>query len=134
MQKEANRVSLGAVHTHTHTSTFREIKRVANEATLYCVENRLFVALYEGRNKMLEIACFSRCRKFIPVGEIFVQRDYADYKEFLCNYHCLEILVMCFLRANFIKYIIKKLTLMRNIYTKLKIVRRYETANQGGVE
>ena len=33
-------------HTHTHTSTFREIKRVANEATLYCVGNRMTVALY----------------------------------------------------------------------------------------
>ena len=62
MQKIANRVSLGAVHTHTHTSTFREIKRVANEATLYCVENRLFVALYEGKNKVLEIACFLRVK------------------------------------------------------------------------
>ena len=50
-------------HTHTHTSTFREIKRVANETTLYCVEDRLFVALYEGKNMVLEIACFSRCRK-----------------------------------------------------------------------
>ena len=58
MQKIANRVSLGAVYTHT--STFRKIKRVANEATLYCVENRLFVALYEGKNKVLEIACFLR--------------------------------------------------------------------------
>ena len=44
MQKIANRVSLGAVHTHT--STFREIKRVANEAALFGVEDRLFVALY----------------------------------------------------------------------------------------
>ena len=64
MQKIANRVSLGAVHTHTHTSTFREIKRVANEAALYCVEDRLFVALYEEKNKVLEIACFLRA-KFI---------------------------------------------------------------------
>ena len=61
MQKKANRVSLGAVHTHTHTHTCisREIKRVASEATLYCVENRLFVALlFERKNKVLEIACF----------------------------------------------------------------------------
>ena len=58
MQKIANRVSLGAVHTHTHTSTFREIRRVANKATLYWVVNRLFVALYEGKNKVLGIACF----------------------------------------------------------------------------
>ena len=64
MQKIASRVSLGAVHTHTHTSTFREIRRVANEAALFGVENRLFVALYEGKNKVLEIACFLRC-KFI---------------------------------------------------------------------
>ena len=129
MQKKANRVSLGAVHTHTHThtSTFREIRRVANEAALYCVEDRLFVALYEGKNKVLEIACFSRCRKFIPVGEIFVQRDYADYKEFLCNYYCLEILVMCFLRA-------KKLNLIQKFYTELNVICQYETVKQGGVE
>ena len=65
MQKIANRVSLGAVHTHTHThtSTFRGIKRVANEAALFGVENRLFVALYEGKNKVLEIACFLRVKK-----------------------------------------------------------------------
>ena len=60
MQKIANRVSLGAVHTHTHTSTFRKIRRVANEAALFGVEDRLFVALYEGKNKVLEIACFLR--------------------------------------------------------------------------
>ena len=56
MQKIANRVSLGAVHTHT--CTFREIKRVANEAALFDMEDRLFVALYEEKNKVLEIACF----------------------------------------------------------------------------
>ena len=61
MQKETNRVSLGAVNTHT--STFRGIKRVANEAALFGVENRLFVALYEGKNKVLEIACFLRVKK-----------------------------------------------------------------------
>ena len=48
---DRNAESIGVVHTHTHThthtSTFREIKRVANEATLYCVENRMTVALYE---------------------------------------------------------------------------------------
>ena len=31
---DRNAESIGVVHTHTHTSTFREIKRVANEATL----------------------------------------------------------------------------------------------------
>ena len=82
MQKTANRVSLGAVHTHTHThtSTFKKIRRVANEAALFGIENRLFVALYEGKNKVLEIACFSCRRKFIPVGEIFVeQKGCQDY-------------------------------------------------------
>ena len=63
MQKIANRVSLGAVHTHTHTSTFREIRRVANEAALFGVEDRLFVALYVEKNKVLEIACFLRAKK-----------------------------------------------------------------------
>ena len=127
MQKIANRVSLGAVHTHTHThtSTFREIKRVANEATLYCVENRLFVALYEEKNKVLEIACFLSSRKIISVKLFFVEINYADYKEFLCNYHCLEILVMCFLRA-------KKLILMRKFYTG--IITEDSLAKVGGVE
>ena len=73
MQKKVNRVSLGAVHTHTHThtSTFKKIRRVANKATLYWVVNRLFVALYEGKNKVLEIACFLRCRKFNLMREFY---------------------------------------------------------------
>ena len=58
MQKRVERESLGAVHTHT--SIFREIRRVANEAALFGVKNRLFVALYEGKNKVLKIACFLR--------------------------------------------------------------------------
>ena len=129
MQKIANRVSLGAVHTHTHTHicTFRKIKRVANEAALFGVEDRLFVALYEGKNKVLEIACFLRCRKFIPVGEIFVQRDYANCKEFLCNYYCLEILAICFLRVKFLEYLIKKL-----FCTNTEFVE--DSVKQGGVE
>ena len=48
---DRNAESIGVVHTHTHThthtSTFRKIKRVADEATLYCVENRMTVTLYE---------------------------------------------------------------------------------------
>ena len=79
MQKIANRVSLGAVHTHTHTSTFREIKRVANEAALYCVENRLFVALYEGKNKVLEIACFLRAKKIILMRKFYTEIMTEDY-------------------------------------------------------
>ena len=71
MQKIANRVSLGAVHTHT--STFREIKRVANEAALFGVEDRLFVALYEGKNKVLEIACFLSSRKIILIRKIYTR-------------------------------------------------------------
>ena len=126
MQKTANRVSLGAVHTHTHTSTFREIRRVANGAALFGDENRLFVALYEEKNKVLEIACFSCRRKFIPVGEIFVQQDYADCKEFLCDSHCLEILAMCFLRLNLKESILKK------CYTYVKSVSKL--AEVGGVE
>ncbi len=73
MQKIANRVSLGAVHTHTHTSTFREIKRVANEAALFGVEDRLFVALYEGKNKVLEIACFLRSKKIILMRKFYTE-------------------------------------------------------------
>ena len=73
MQKIANRVSLGAVHTHTHTHTctFRKIKRVANEAALFGVEDRLFVALYEGKNKVLEIACFLSSRKIILMQKFY---------------------------------------------------------------
>ena len=127
MQKIANRVSLGAVHTHTHTSTFREIKRVANEAALYCVENRLFVALYEGKNKVLEIACFLSSRKIISVKLFFVEINYANCKEFLCNYYCLEILAICFLRAKFIEYLIKKL-----FCTNTEFVE--DSVKQGGVE
>ena len=47
IDRNAENVGVVHTHTHTHTSTFREIKRVANEATLYCVENRITVALYE---------------------------------------------------------------------------------------
>ena len=71
MQKIANRVSLGAVHTHT--STFREIKRVANEAALFGVEDRLFVALYEEKNKVLKIACFLRAKKLILVQKFYTE-------------------------------------------------------------
>ena len=71
MQKVANRVSLGAVHTHT--STFREIKRVANEAALFGVKNRLFVALYGRKNKVLEIACFLRAKKLNIMREFYTR-------------------------------------------------------------
>ena len=114
-------------HTHTHTSTFREIKRVANEAALYCVENRLFVALYEGKNKVLEIACFLSSKKIIPVELFLVEINYANCKEFLCNYYCLEILAICFLRAKFIEYLIKKL-----FCTNTEFVE--DSVKQGGVE
>ena len=127
MQNEANRVSLGAVHTHTHThtSTFRKIKRVANEATLLGVKNRLCVVLYLGKNVVLEIACFSCCLKILSEKEFLLQRDYANYTEFLCNYHCLEILVMCFLSS-------KKIILMRKFYTP--IILKDILAKEGGVE
>ena len=128
MLKEASRVSLGAVHTHTHThthtSTFRKIKRVANEATLFGVKNRLCVVLYLGKNVVLEIACFSCCLKILSEKEFLLQRDYANYTEFLCNYHCLEILVMCFLSS-------KKIILMRKSYTR--IINKFNEAEIGGV-
>lgn len=125
MRNEANRVSLGAVHTHTHThtSTFRKIKRVANEATLFGVKNRLCVVLYLGKNVVLEIACFSCCLKILSEKEFLLQQDYANYKEFLCNYHCLEILVMCFLMY-------KKIIFITEL-TNLKLVNKLEI--QGGV-
>ena len=71
MQKKVNRVSLGAVHTHT--STFKKIRRVANKATLYWVVNRLFVALYEEKNKVLKIACFLRAKKLIIVQKFYTE-------------------------------------------------------------
>ena len=112
-------------HTHTHTSTFKKIRRVANKATLYWVVNRLFVALYEGKNKVLEIACFLSSRKIISVKLFFVEINYANCKEFLCNYYCLEILAICFLRA-------KKTILMRKFYTGIIIAD--SLAEIGGVE
>ena len=123
MQNEANRVSLGAVHTHTHTSTFRKIKRVANEATLFGVKNRLCVVLYLGKNVVLEIACFFRALEIMLERIFLFQQNYADYKEFLCNYYCLEILVICFfccLKMNFITEL-----------TNLKLQNELEI--QGGV-
>ena len=77
---------------------------------------------------MLEIACFLRGLEMRP-EKFLLQRDYADYKEFLCNYHCLEILVMCFLRC--LKHIIEKVTLMRKIYTKR--INKFNEAEIGGV-
>ena len=123
MRNEANRVSLGAVHTHTHTSTFRKIKRVANEATLFGVKNRLCVVLYLGKIVVLEIACFSCCLKILSEKEFLLQQDYANYKEFLYNYHCLEILVMCFLMY-------KKIIFITEL-TNLKLLNELE--KQGGV-
>ena len=64
---DRNAESIGVVHTHTHThthtSTFREIKRVANEATLYCVANRMTVALYEKKQCKRYILFFA-CKNF----------------------------------------------------------------------
>ena len=131
MQNEASRVSLGAVHTHTHThtSTFRKIKRVANEATLFGVKNRLCVVLYLGKNVVLKIACFLMSKKIISMKLFFVEIDYVDYKEFLCNYHCLEILVICFSCCLKIM-LISKLN-FKTSYTNLKLQNELEI--QGGV-
>ena len=110
-------------HTHTHTSTFRKIKRVANEATLFGVKNRLCVVLYLGKNVVLEIACFFRALEIMLERIFLFQQNYADYKEFLCNYYCLEILVICFsccLKNLFIKEL-----------TNLKLQNELEI--QGGV-
>ena len=122
-KKEVSQQSLGAVHTHTHTSTFRKIKRVANEATLFGVKNRLCVVLYLGKNVVLEIACFFRALKIMLERIFLLQQNYENYKEFLCNCYCLEILVMCFsccLKINFITEL-----------TNLKILNKVEI--QGGV-
>ena len=67
-------------HTHTHTSIFREIRRVANEAALFGVKNRLFVALYEGKNKVLKIACFLR-RILSKLKENYTTRNKKRTKE-----------------------------------------------------
>ena len=127
MQNKANRVSLGAVHTHTHTSTFRKIKRVANEATLFGVKNRLCVVLYLGKNVVLEIACFFRALKIMLERIFLLQQNYENYKEFLCNYYCLEILVMFFLRS--LGIMLKEFFI--TIYTNLKLLNKLE--KQGGV-
>ena len=124
MQNEANRVSLGAVHTHTHTSTFRKIKRVANEATLFGVKNRLCVVLYLGKNVVLKIACFFRTLEIMLERIFLLQQNYENDTEFFCNYHCLEILVMCFLSS-------KKIILMRKSYTR--IINKFNEAEIGGV-
>ena len=80
MQKRVECESLGAVHTHTHTSIFREIRRVANEAALFGVKNRLFVALYEIKNKVLKIACFLR-RILSKLKENYTTRNKKRTKE-----------------------------------------------------
>ena len=67
-------------HTHTHTSIFREIRRVANEAALFGVKNRLFVALYEIKNKVLEMACFLR-RILSKLKENYTTRNKKRTKE-----------------------------------------------------
>ena len=89
------------------------------------MEDRLFIALYEGKNKVLEIACFLSSRKIISVKLFLVEINYANCKEFLCNYYCLEILAICFLR-------VKKLILMQKFYTG--IITEDSLAKVGGVE
>lgn len=43
-------VSVGTVHTHTHTQGILiKTKRVAIDATLYCVQNRLTVGLFKNK-------------------------------------------------------------------------------------
>ena len=76
---------------------------------------------------MLEIACFSCCLKILSEKEFLLQRDYANYTEFLCNYHCLEILVMFFLRS--LGIMLKEIFI--TIYTNLKLLNKLE--KQGGV-
>ena len=116
-------------HTHTHTSTFRKIKRVANEATLFGVKNRLCVVLYLGKNVVLKIACFFRTLEIMLERIFLLQQNYENDTEFFCNYHCLEILVMCFLRC--LKHIIEKLILMRKSYTR--IINNFNEVEIGGV-
>ena len=87
------------------------------------MKNRLCVVLYLGKNVVLKIACFLMSKKIISMKLFFVEIDYADYKEFLCNYYCLEILVICFsccLKNLFIKEL-----------TNLKLQNELEI--QGGV-
>ena len=65
--------------------------------------------------------CFLRGLEMRP-EKFLLQRDYADYKEFLCN--CLESIVMCFLSS-------RKLILMRKSYTKR--INKFNEAEIGGV-
>ena len=81
-----------------------------------------YVLLYLGKNVVLDIACFSCCLKIVLEKIFLLQRDYADYKEFLCN--CLESIVMCFLSS-------RKLILMRKSYTKR--INKFNEAEIGGV-
>ena len=86
------------------------------------MKNRLCVVLYLGKNVVLKIACFLMSKKIISMKLFFVEIDYADYKEFLCN--CLESIVMCFLSS-------RKLILMRKSYTKR--INKFNEAEIGGV-
>ena len=72
---------------------------------------------------VLEIACFFRALKIMLERIFLLQQDYANYKEFLYNYHCLEILVMCFLMY-------KKIIFITEL-TNLKLLNELE--KQGGV-
>ena len=76
---------------------------------------------------MLEIACFLRIPEIILKRIFLVQRDHANYTEFLCNYYCLEILVMFFLRS--LGIMLKEFFI--TIYTNLKLLNKLE--KQGGV-
>ena len=96
----------------------------------------MFVALYEEKNKVLGIACFLSSKKIVSGKLFFVENNYADCKEFLCNYHCLEILAMCFswlmqtIRFKGNHDYRKKLNLMRETYT----LTTKNPAKVGGVE
>ena len=87
------------------------------------MKNRLCVVLYLGKNVVLEIACFFRALEIMLERIFLLQQNYADYKELLCNYYCLEILVMCFSCCLKILFITE--------LTNLKLQNKLEI--QGGV-
>ena len=87
------------------------------------MKNRLCVVLYLGKNVVLKIACFFRALEIMLERIFLLQQNYENDTEFFCNYHCLEILVICFSCCLKILFITE--------LTNLKLQNKLEI--QGGV-